>query len=153
MSTIHLWMVFMTAATLLALLDACPPLSLRQQLASASAAVLAACSLLYFSGFPDPFVARFDQEFQQTERAKIEAAIQAQSVPSGQRYALAGMINGRLPFDIFQYLLSPAYITLNLEEWHDVDAIILYEPKPLEMVYIEETVLPSGEAPVIYDCR
>ena len=63
------------------------------------------------------------------------------------------MINGRLPFDIFQYLLSPAYITLNLEEWHDVDAIILYEPKPLEMVYIEETVLPSGEAPVIYDCR
>lgn len=153
MSTIHLWMVFMTAATLLALLDACPPLSVRQQLASASAAVLAACSLLYFSGFPDPFVARFDQEFQQTERAKIEAAIQAQSVPSGQRYALAGMINGRLPFDIFQYLLSPAYITLNLEEWHDVDAIILYEPKPLEMVYIEETVLPSGEAPVIYDCR
>ena len=34
-----------------------------------------------------------------------------------------------------------------------MDAIILYEPKPLEMVYIEETVLPSGEAPVIYDCR
>ena len=58
-----------------------------------------------------------------------------------------------MAYYIFQYLLDPAFLSLNLEEWHDVDAIILYEPKPLEMVYIEETVLPSGEAPVIYDCR
>ena len=58
-----------------------------------------------------------------------------------------------MAYYIFQYLLDPAFLSLNLEERRQADAIILYEPKPLEMVYIEETVLPSGEAPVIYDCR
>ena len=61
--------------------------------------------------------------------------------------------DGGRAYYIFQYLLDPAFLSLNLEDWRQADAILIYDPKPLELVYIEQTILPSGEAPVIYDCR
>lgn len=150
--TLDLWLVLMTAAMVLASLDICPPQGRARFLPSAVAGA-AAVALLFFSGFPEASVLQHRQLYPQSSRAKIDATLKKQGIPTGQRYILVGMQDGGMAYYIFQYLLDPAFLSLNLEEWRQADAIILYEPKPLEMVYIEETVLPSGEAPVIYDCR
>ena len=109
--------------------------------------------LLFFSGFPDASVLHHRQLYAQSDRAKVDAAIAEKGIPAGERYILVGMQDGGRAYYIFQYLLDPAFLSLNLEDWRQADAILIYDPKPLELVYIEQTILPSGEAPVIYDCR
>ena len=79
--------------------------------------------------------------------------IRTYQIPGGQRYILLGMLDGGMAYNLFQYELRPQMLSLNLEDWEQADAVIIYEPKPLEMVYLEETVLSSQHPPVIYDCR
>ena len=134
LSTLDLWLVLMTAAVALA-------------------SGLCAVVLLFFSGFPDASVLHHRQLYAQSDRAKVDAAIAEKGIPAGERYILVGMQDGGRAYYIFQYLLDPAFLSLNLEDWRQADAILIYDPKPLELVYIEQTILPSGEAPVIYDCR
>ena len=152
LSTLDLWLVLMTAAVALASLGACPPRG-RQRFLYGAAAGLCAVVLLFFSGFPDASVLHHRQLYAQSDRAKVDAAIAEKGIPAGERYILVGMQDGGRAYYIFQYLLDPAFLSLNLEDWRQADAILIYDPKPLELVYIEQTILPSGEAPVIYDCR
>ena len=152
LSTLDLWLVLMTAAVALASLGACPPRG-RQRFLYEAAGGLCAVVLLFFSGFPDASVLHHRQLYAQSDRAKVDAAIAEKGIPAGERYILVGMQDGGRAYYIFQYLLDPAFLSLNLEDWRQADAILIYDPKPLELVYIEQTILPSGEAPVIYDCR
>lgn len=152
LGTLDLWLVLMTIAVALASLEVWPPQG-RARFLRAAAAGLAVVALLFFSGFPEASVINHRQLYSQSDRAKIDAALAEQDVPVGQRYILAGMQDGGRAYYIFQYLLDPAFLSLNLEDWRQADAILIYDPKPLELVYIEQTVLPSGEAPVIYDLR
>ena len=152
LSTLDLWLVLMTAAVALASLGACPPRG-RQRFLYGAAVGLCAVVLLFFSGFPDASVLHHRQLYAQSDRAKVDAAIAEKGIPAGERYILVGMQDGGRAYYIFQYLLDPAFLSLNLEDWRQADAILIYDPKPLELVYIEQTILPSGEAPVIYDCR
>ena len=150
--TLDLWLVLMTAAMVLASLDVCPPQG-HARFLCATATVLSAVALLFFSGFPDASVLNHRQLYAQSDRVKIDTAIAEKGIPGGQRYILVGMLDGGRAYYVFQYLLDPTFLSLNLEDWHQADAILIYDPKPLELVYIEQTILPSGEAPVIYDLR
>lgn len=150
--TLDLWLVLMTAAMVLASLDVCPPQG-HARFLCAAATVLSAVALLFFSGFPDASVLNHRQLYAQSDRVKIDTAIAEKGIPGGQRYILVGMLDGGRAYYVFQYLLDPTFLSLNLEDWHQADAILIYDPKPLELVYIEQTILPSGEAPVIYDLR
>ena len=151
-ATLYLWLVVMTAAMVLLSVSACPVQGHARFFCQAVSG-LSALALLFFSEFPNRSVLEHRQLYAQSKRAAIERVIRKNGVPAGQRYVLAGMLDDGMAYYIFQYLLDPAFLSLNLEDWHQADAILIYDPKPLELVYIEETILPSGEAPVIYDLR
>ena len=153
METIDLWLIYMTAGVWLNTLAIHPPQTGKARICLAAATAACVGALLVFNGFPNSSVLHHHQLYSQSDRAKIERAIQEHAIPSGERYVLASTLDGGMAYYIFQYLLDPAFLSLNLEDWHQADAILIYDPKPLELVYIEETVLPSGEAPVIYDLR
>lgn len=152
LGTLNLWLILITAAVMLASLKACPSQG-RTRFFQAGVAGLSAAALLFFSGFPEATVLHHRQLYAQSNRAKIDAALAEHDVPAEQRYILVGMQDGGMAYYIFQYLLDPTFLSLNLEDWRQADAILIYDPKPLELVYIEQTILPSGEAPVIYDLR
>lgn len=152
LGTLNLWLILITAAVMLASLKACPSQG-RTRFFQAGVAGLSAAALLFFSGFPEATVLHYRQLYAQSNRAKIDAALAEHDVPAEQRYILVGMQDGGMAYYIFQYLLDPTFLSLNLEDWRQADAILIYDPKPLELVYIEQTILPSGEAPVIYDLR
>ena len=152
LSTLDLWLVLMTAVAL-ASLGACPPRGTSTFLYGAAAG-LCAVVLLFFSGFPDASVLNHRRLYAQSDRAKVDAAIAEKAFLPASAISLVGMQDGGRAYYIFQYLLDPAFLSEgNLEDWRQADAILIYDPKPLELVYIEQTILPSGEAPVIYDCR
>lgn len=116
LSTLDLWLVLMTAAVALASLGACPPRG-RQRFLYGAAAGLSAVVLLFFSGFPDASVLHHRQLYAQSDRAKVDAAIAEKGIPAGERYILVGMQDGGRAYYIFQYLLDPAFLSLNLEDW------------------------------------
>lgn len=153
METIDLWLIHMTAGVWLNTLAIHPPQTGKARICLAAATAACVGALLVFNGFPNSSVLHHHQLYSQSDRAKIERAIQEHAIPSGERYVLASTLDGGMAYYIFQYLLDPAFLSLNLEDWHQADAILIYDPKPLELVYIEETVFPSCEAPVIYDLR
>ena len=129
LGTLDLWLVLMTIAVALASLEVWPPQG-RARFLRAAAAGLAVVALLFFSGFPEASVINHRQLYSQSDRAKIDAALAEQDVPVGQRYILAGMQDGGRAYYIFQYLLDPAFLSLNLENWRQADAILIYDPNP-----------------------
>ena len=72
---------------------------------------------------------------------------------AGERYILVGMQDGGQGLLYFSVSAGPGVPLSESGGLASGDAILIYDPKPLELVYIEQTILPSGEAPVIYDCR
>lgn len=125
----------------------------RRRALCAGVAALWGALVLWQAGVPNHSALALRQDYPNTQRAKIQEMIRTYQIPGGQRYILLGMLDGGMAYNLFQYELRPQMLSLNLEDWEQADAVIIYEPKPLEMVYLEETVLSSQHPPVIYDCR
>ncbi len=153
MTTIAYWLAYAATAAALWLLGTGAAGRSRSGQAAAVGLALYAAVFLWAAGVPDPTVLYAKQAYPASDRAQIEACIQAHAIPAGQRYVLLSMRDSGLSYYIFQYLLDPAYLTMNLEEWQAVDAVIVYDPKPLELVYLNETVLAGDDPPTIYDCQ
>ncbi|MCI6377192.1 MAG: hypothetical protein MR842_05485 [Clostridiales bacterium] len=128
------------------------PLSPKGALCACGAALWGAL-VLWRAGVPNLDALTLRQNYPNTQRAEIQEMIRAHQIPAGRRYVLLGMLDGGMAYNLFQYELRPQMLSLNLEDWQQADAVIIYEPKPLEMVYLEETVLSAQRPPVIYDCR
>lgn len=146
LSTLDLWLVLMTAAVALASLGACPPAGTSTFFIWSRRGAVR-CGSAVFSWLSDASVLHHRQLYAQSDRAKVDAAIAEKGIPAGERYILVGMQDGGRAYYIFQYLLDPAFLSLNLEDWRQADAILIYDPKPLELVYIEQTIRHPAKHP------
>lgn len=151
-STLDFWASYMALAAVLAFWDAgAPTVKKRRLLPGCAAALFSLCFLALYRA-PSRLLLNTRMDYPRSERAHIEELIQQNDIPAGKRYVLLSLQDSGLSYYVFQYLLDPQLLSLNLEDWQKVDAVIVYDPKPLELVYLNETVLASEDAPTIYDC-